>query len=97
MDVCLTSYGHCNYVSGKHACIFYDEVSAQAAGLVTGVTQRAGRGRSRPQVAFVCRCFVDGTVSARAVNGFTPAEAASALSVKPSSEARGSASVVSPS
>ncbi|NXG05977.1 PHF12 protein, partial [Sakesphorus luctuosus] len=25
MDVCLTSYGHCNYVSGKHACIFYDE------------------------------------------------------------------------
>lgn len=28
MDVCLTSYGHCNYVSGKHACIFYDEVSA---------------------------------------------------------------------
>lgn len=27
MDVCLTKYGHCNYVSGKHACIFYDEVS----------------------------------------------------------------------
>ncbi|NP_001084665.1 uncharacterized protein LOC414625 [Xenopus laevis] len=27
MDVCLTNYGHCNYVSGKHACIFYDEVS----------------------------------------------------------------------
>nr|XP_033777581.1 PHD finger protein 12 isoform X2 [Geotrypetes seraphini] len=25
MDVCLTSYGHCNYVSAKHACIFYDE------------------------------------------------------------------------
>lgn len=25
MDVCLTKYGHCNYVSGKHACIFYDE------------------------------------------------------------------------
>uniref|UniRef100_A0AAV2J6M2 PHD finger protein 12 n=1 Tax=Knipowitschia caucasica TaxID=637954 RepID=A0AAV2J6M2_KNICA len=25
MDVCLTTYGHCNYVSGKHACIFYDE------------------------------------------------------------------------
>uniref|UniRef100_A0ABM5ENQ0 PHD finger protein 12 isoform X1 n=1 Tax=Pogona vitticeps TaxID=103695 RepID=A0ABM5ENQ0_9SAUR len=25
MDVCLTSYGHCNYVSGKHACIFFDE------------------------------------------------------------------------
>ncbi len=28
MDVCLTNYGHCNYISGKHACIFYDEVSA---------------------------------------------------------------------
>lgn len=26
MDVCLTTYGHCNYISGKHACIFYDEV-----------------------------------------------------------------------
>uniref|UniRef100_A0A1A8DI11 PHD finger protein 12 n=1 Tax=Nothobranchius kadleci TaxID=1051664 RepID=A0A1A8DI11_NOTKA len=25
MDVCLTNYGTCNYVSGKHACIFYDE------------------------------------------------------------------------
>ncbi|XP_063763786.1 PHD finger protein 12 isoform X2 [Eleginops maclovinus] len=25
MDVCLTNYGHCNYISGKHACIFYDE------------------------------------------------------------------------
>ncbi|XP_029467942.1 PHD finger protein 12 isoform X1 [Rhinatrema bivittatum] len=25
MDVCLTNYGHCNYVSAKHACIFYDE------------------------------------------------------------------------
>lgn len=26
MDVCLTNYGHCNYISEKHACIFYDEV-----------------------------------------------------------------------
>ncbi|XP_061682589.1 PHD finger protein 12 [Syngnathoides biaculeatus] len=25
MDVCLPNYGHCNFVSGKHACIFYDE------------------------------------------------------------------------
>ncbi|XP_033953729.1 PHD finger protein 12 [Pseudochaenichthys georgianus] len=25
MDVCLANYGHCNYISGKHACIFYDE------------------------------------------------------------------------
>uniref|UniRef100_A0AAY4BSC0 PHD finger protein 12 n=1 Tax=Denticeps clupeoides TaxID=299321 RepID=A0AAY4BSC0_9TELE len=29
MDVCLTKYGHCNYVSGKHACIFYDENTKQ--------------------------------------------------------------------
>lgn len=29
MDVCLTNYGHCNYVSGKHACIFYDENAKQ--------------------------------------------------------------------
>lgn len=27
MDVCLMNYGHCNYVSAKHACIFYDEVT----------------------------------------------------------------------
>lgn len=32
MDVCLTNYGHCNYVSGKHACIFYDEVRAEMGG-----------------------------------------------------------------
>ncbi|KAM4566314.1 PHD finger protein 12-like [Odontesthes bonariensis] len=25
MDVCLTNYGHCSFISGKHACIFYDE------------------------------------------------------------------------
>ncbi|XP_061829187.1 PHD finger protein 12 isoform X1 [Nerophis lumbriciformis] len=25
MDVCLPNYGHCNYISGKHACIFFDE------------------------------------------------------------------------
>ncbi|CAG6007037.1 PHD finger protein 12-like [Menidia menidia] len=25
MDVCLTNYGRCNFISGKHACIFYDE------------------------------------------------------------------------
>ncbi|XP_052463802.1 PHD finger protein 12 isoform X1 [Carassius gibelio] len=29
MDVCLKNYGHCNYVSGKHACIFYDENTKQ--------------------------------------------------------------------
>lgn len=29
MDVCLTNYGDCNYVSGKHACIFYDENTKQ--------------------------------------------------------------------
>ncbi|KFM80552.1 PHD finger protein 12, partial [Stegodyphus mimosarum] len=27
MDVCFSNYGHCNYVSGKHASIFYDEVT----------------------------------------------------------------------
>ncbi|CAH1802163.1 unnamed protein product [Owenia fusiformis] len=27
MDVCLTVFGHCNYVSAKHTCIFYDETS----------------------------------------------------------------------
>lgn len=32
MDVCLTNYGHCNYVSGKHACIFYDEVRGGEGG-----------------------------------------------------------------
>ncbi|XP_028855850.1 PHD finger protein 12 isoform X2 [Denticeps clupeoides] len=25
MDVCLAKYGHCDYISAKHACIFYDE------------------------------------------------------------------------
>ena len=29
MDVCLSDYGHCNNVSPKHACIFYDEVTAR--------------------------------------------------------------------
>lgn len=33
MDVCLMNYGHCNYVSGKHACIFYDEVTDMNASL----------------------------------------------------------------
>lgn len=28
MDVSLSNYGHCNFVSAKHACIFYDEVSS---------------------------------------------------------------------
>jgi len=27
MDLCLSNYGFCNYVSGKHATIFYDKVS----------------------------------------------------------------------
>ncbi|KAG1705474.1 PHD finger protein 12 [Nymphon striatum] len=26
-DLCLTNYGHCNYISGKHAAIFYDETT----------------------------------------------------------------------
>lgn len=28
-DVELDRYGHCNYVSAKHAVIFFDEVSCQ--------------------------------------------------------------------
>ncbi|XP_048745110.2 PHD finger protein 12-like [Ostrea edulis] len=27
MDVCLTQFGHCNYISPKHAYIFYDETT----------------------------------------------------------------------
>ncbi|XP_054710303.1 PHD finger protein 12-like [Uloborus diversus] len=27
MDVCFTNYGHCNFVSTKHASVFYDEVT----------------------------------------------------------------------
>eukprot|EP00914_Ancora_sagittata_P001310 GHVO01003462.1.p1 GENE.GHVO01003462.1~~GHVO01003462.1.p1 ORF type:complete len:314 (-),score=31.47 GHVO01003462.1:5-832(-) len=27
MDVCLSDFGHCNFVSAKHATIFYDESS----------------------------------------------------------------------
>ncbi|KAH7955532.1 hypothetical protein HPB52_001206 [Rhipicephalus sanguineus] len=27
MDVCLRDFGHCDFVSAKHACIFYDEDS----------------------------------------------------------------------
>ncbi|XP_077995595.1 PHD finger protein 12-like [Glandiceps talaboti] len=27
MDACLTNFGHCNFVSAKHACIFYDETT----------------------------------------------------------------------
>ena len=27
MDVCLGQYGQCNFISAKHALIFYDEVS----------------------------------------------------------------------
>ena len=26
MDLCLAKFGHCNYASPKHACIFFDEV-----------------------------------------------------------------------
>ncbi|XP_071946284.1 PHD finger protein 12-like [Antedon mediterranea] len=29
MDLCLPSFGNCNYMSAKHACIFYDELSRQ--------------------------------------------------------------------
>ena len=29
MDVCLSQYGYCNFISPKHAMVFYDEVSIQ--------------------------------------------------------------------
>ncbi|KAK2160899.1 hypothetical protein LSH36_125g03022 [Paralvinella palmiformis] len=29
MNLCLDNYGQCNYVSPKHACVFYDEMSRQ--------------------------------------------------------------------
>ena len=29
MDLCLANYGFCNYVSGKHATVFYDEETHQ--------------------------------------------------------------------
>lgn len=88
MDVCLTSYGHCNYVSGKHACIFYDEVSAWVLFFnfilffLFGM-HGSESWRCRQQVVFVWCSFVGYKVRARAVNGFTPVKAASAFSVKP--------------
>ena len=27
-NVTLSKYGHCNFISSKHACIFFDEVYA---------------------------------------------------------------------
>ncbi|EDV22608.1 uncharacterized protein TRIADDRAFT_59019 [Trichoplax adhaerens] len=29
MDVAVYKYGHCNFVSSKHACIFYDKITKQ--------------------------------------------------------------------
>ena len=34
MDVCLGQYGQCNFISAKHAFIFYDEVSVEPEGSV---------------------------------------------------------------
>lgn len=28
MDVCLQEHGHCNYISPRQACIFYDKASS---------------------------------------------------------------------
>ena len=30
MDVCLGQFGQCNFISAKHAFIFYDEVRSSA-------------------------------------------------------------------
>lgn len=29
VDVCLSHYGHCNYLSPRHACIFYNKVTGE--------------------------------------------------------------------
>ena len=36
MDLCLTEFGHCNFVSAKHATIFYDEVCIHRCSLLIG-------------------------------------------------------------
>lgn len=53
MDVCLTNYGHCNYVSGKHACIFYDEVRG-----VDGVGGSSPHLRPLPGTGFLFSAWV---------------------------------------
>ncbi len=39
MDVCLADYGHCNFVSPKHACIFYDEVRMSSVAVIFSATE----------------------------------------------------------
>lgn len=34
VDVSLSGYGHCNYISSRQACIFYDKVSLKSCGQV---------------------------------------------------------------
>ena len=38
MDVCLSNYGHCNYISSHHACIFIDKVRDLVAIVITVVS-----------------------------------------------------------
>ncbi|GIX93345.1 PHD finger protein 12 [Caerostris extrusa] len=33
-DVCFSNYGHCNYLSSKHASIFYDEITKRCYELI---------------------------------------------------------------
>jgi len=70
MDVCLTSYGHCNYVSGKHACIFYDEVRARA--FLCLACMAVGAGDTGSRLPLCGAPLWDCKVGARAVNGFAP-------------------------
>ncbi|XP_075747166.1 PHD finger protein 12 isoform X4 [Rhipicephalus microplus] len=42
MDVCLRDFGHCDFVSAKHACIFYDEGIRRTCGCHVNPVGAAG-------------------------------------------------------
>lgn len=33
-DICLSEFGHCNFISSRQACIFYDKVGGHMANVV---------------------------------------------------------------
>ncbi|PRD30792.1 UNVERIFIED_CONTAM: PHD finger protein 12 [Trichonephila clavipes] len=39
MDVCFSNYGHCNFLSAKHASIFYDEPAGWCSWFVAGLVR----------------------------------------------------------
>lgn len=57
MDVCLTNYGHCSYISGKHACIFYDEVRLSHAAPCTASCPAATSSICSLLCVCVCLCM----------------------------------------